>query len=69
MRQVGEDVVIGSTNTCIESTSTTWGREGGRGEEREKREGGREGGKDWEGLTSCSGGRGFPSGIIWQRRR
>ena len=46
MRQVGEDVVIGSMDTCIESTSTLL-EEGER--ERRRREGGeREGGRGRE---------------------
>ena len=48
MRQVGEDVVIGSMDTCIESTSTHL--EEGEGEERGRGEGGeREGGRVGEG--------------------
>ena len=65
MRQVGEDVIIGSMDTCIESTSTHLeegeGEERGRGE-RERREGeeregrGKEGG--WEREGGKEGGKG-----------
>ena len=49
--KVGEDVVIGSVDTCIESTSTHL-EEGGRGgEEREGGKEGREGGKDRVNIT------------------